>query len=126
NGLVAQRTFSGDARSCACACLPIPKPCWMPGSGKKVSRRFSHNPRQPSPRAWARRHLMTYLLALDQGTSSSRSIVFDRHGDIVAMAQQEFRQIYPSPGWVEHDPVEIWESQRGTARAVLSKAGLQA
>ena len=69
---------------------------------------------------------MTYLLALDQGTSSSRSIVFDQHGDIVAMAQQEFRQIYPRPGYVEHDPFEIWESQRDTARAVLAKAGLQA
>ncbi len=69
---------------------------------------------------------MTYLLALDQGTSSSRSIVFDQHGDIVAMAQQEFTQIYPRPGYVEHDPFEIWESQRDTARAVLDKAGLQA
>lgn len=69
---------------------------------------------------------MTYLLALDQGTSSSRSIIFDQHGDIVAMAQQEFRQIYPRPGYVEHDPFEIWESQRDTARAVLAKAGLQA
>ncbi len=69
---------------------------------------------------------MTYLLALDQGTSSSRSIVFDARGEIVAMAQQEFRQIYPQPGWVEHDPVEIWTSQRDTARQVLAKAGLQA
>lgn len=69
---------------------------------------------------------MTYLLALDQGTSSSRSIVFNQHGDIVAMAQREFRQIYPRPGHVEHDPFEIWESQRETARAVLNKAGLQA
>ena len=51
---------------------------------------------------------MTYLLALDQGTSSSRSIVFDAQGRIVAMAQREFRQIYPQPGWVEHDPMEIW------------------
>jgi len=67
---------------------------------------------------------MTYLLALDQGTSSSRSIVFDAHGDIVAMAQQEFRQIYPQPGWVEHDPFEIAESQRATVRQVLAKAGI--
>jgi len=51
---------------------------------------------------------MTYLLALDQGTSSSRSIVFDRAGHIVAMAQRELPQIYPQPGWVEHDPMEIW------------------
>ncbi|MEW6704910.1 MAG: glycerol kinase GlpK [Pseudomonadota bacterium] len=69
---------------------------------------------------------MTYLLALDQGTSSSRSIVFDAEGRIVAMAQREFRQIYPNPGWVEHDPNEIWESQLATAREALAKAGLHA
>ena len=68
----------------------------------------------------------TYLLALDQGTSSSRSIVFDRQGRIVSMAQQEFRQIYPQPGWVEHDPMEIWHSQLATARQALAQAGLQA
>ena len=66
------------------------------------------------------------LLALDQGTSSSRSIVFDAHGRILAMAQREFRQIYPRPGWVEHDPKEILESQLATARAALAKANLTA
>ena len=69
---------------------------------------------------------MTYLLALDQGTSSSRSILFDANGAIVSMAQQEFRQIYPHPGWVEHDPLELWNSQWATAREVLEKAGLTA
>ncbi|MBX9872684.1 MAG: glycerol kinase GlpK [Burkholderiaceae bacterium] len=69
---------------------------------------------------------MDYLLALDQGTSSSRSILFARDGSIVAMEQREFRQIYPQPGWVEHDPMEIWQTQLETARAVLRKAGLQA
>ncbi|MED5620779.1 glycerol kinase GlpK [Ideonella sp. BN130291] len=69
---------------------------------------------------------MTYLLALDQGTSSSRSIVFDRAGHIVAMAQREFRQIFPNPGWVEHDPEEIWASQLATAKEALAKAGLKA
>ncbi|PWF49052.1 glycerol kinase GlpK [Massilia glaciei] len=69
---------------------------------------------------------MTYLLALDQGTSSSRSIIFDRGGQIVAMAQEELPQIYPRPGWVEHDPMAIWRTQLATARAVLRKAGLQA
>ena len=69
---------------------------------------------------------MTFLLALDQGTSSSRSIVFDGDGRIVAMAQQELTQIYPQPGWVEHDPREIWRSQLATARDVLAKAGLVA
>ncbi|UUZ66833.1 glycerol kinase GlpK [Polaromonas sp. P2-4] len=61
---------------------------------------------------------MTYLLALDQGTSSSRSIVFDEQGHIVAQAQQELPQIYPKPGWVEHDPMEIWRTQLATARGL--------
>ena len=69
---------------------------------------------------------MTYLLALDQGTSSSRSIVFDVQGRIVAMAQEELTQFYPQPGWVEHDPLEIWRTQLATARAVLAKAGISA
>lgn len=69
---------------------------------------------------------MTYLLALDQGTSSSRSIVFDPNGRIVAMAQQELTQIYPQPGWVEHDPMDIWRTQLATAREALAKAGIQA
>ena len=69
---------------------------------------------------------MTYLLALDQGTSSSRSIVFDAQGKILAMAQREFRQIYPQPGWVEHDPKEIWATQLATAQEALAKAGITA
>jgi len=69
---------------------------------------------------------MTYLLALDQGTSSSRSIVFDHSGHIVAMAQRELTQIYPQPGWVEHDPMEIWRSQLATARDALAQARLEA
>ncbi len=69
---------------------------------------------------------MTYLLALDQGTSSSRSIVFDEHGHIVALAQQELPQIYPKPGWVEHDLNEIWRTQLATAREVLAKANIKA
>jgi glycerol kinase len=68
----------------------------------------------------------THLLALDQGTSSSRAIVFDVHGAIVATAQREFRQIFPQPGWVEHDPREIWASQLGTAREALAQSGLAA
>ena len=69
---------------------------------------------------------MKYLLALDQGTSSSRSIVFAPDGHIVGMAQQEFRQIYPHPSWVEHDPLEIWSSQLATMRAALKKANIRA
>ncbi len=68
----------------------------------------------------------THLLALDQGTSSSRSIVFDAHGRVVAMAQREFAQIYPQSGWVEHDPLELWASQLATAREALATAGLAA
>jgi glycerol kinase len=67
-----------------------------------------------------------YLLALDQGTSSSRSIVFDQAGSIVAMSQREIRQIFPQPGWVEHDPQELWETQLATAREALAKARLTA
>ncbi|HPG79365.1 MAG TPA: glycerol kinase GlpK [Piscinibacter sp.] len=70
--------------------------------------------------------MKTHLLALDQGTSSSRSIVFDAQGRIVAMAQREFRQIYPQPGWVEHDPREIWATQLATAQEALAKAKLTA
>ena len=69
---------------------------------------------------------MTYLLALDQGTSSSRSIVFDLQGRIVAVAQRELPQSYPQPGWVEHDPLAIWDGQLATAREALSQAGLKA
>ncbi len=69
---------------------------------------------------------MSHILALDQGTSSTRSIVFDDAGRIVAMAQRELRQIFPQPGWVEHDPEEIWQSQLATAREAIARAGLQA
>jgi glycerol kinase len=70
--------------------------------------------------------MTTHLLALDQGTSSSRSIVFDLQGRIKAMAQREFRQIYPQPGWVEHDPADLWTTQLATAREALASAGLTA
>jgi glycerol kinase len=69
---------------------------------------------------------MTYILALDQGTSSSRSIIFKPDGSVLTVAQQEFRQIYPHPGWVEHDPQEIWTSQLATARQALQQAGISA
>ena len=64
------------------------------------------------------------VLALDQGTTSSRAIVFGRDGLPLANAQQEFRQIFPQPGWVEHDPLEIWRTQRDTAALALASAGL--
>jgi glycerol kinase len=67
-----------------------------------------------------------FILALDQGTTSSRSIVFDYDGRIHAIAQQEFKQHYPQPGWVEHDPEEIWATQLATAREALQKAKLNA
>ena len=70
--------------------------------------------------------MKNHLLALDQGTSSSRSIVFDARGQIVAMAQREIRQRYPQPGWVEHDPTEIWATQLATAQEALAKAGITA
>jgi len=67
-----------------------------------------------------------HILALDQGTTSSRAIVFDRSGHIVSVAQREFRQIFPHPGWVEHDAQEIWTTQLKVASQALRKAGLTA
>ncbi len=69
---------------------------------------------------------MSAILALDQGTTSSRAIVFNHDGSIRAVAQQELRQIFPKAGWVEHDPNEIWRTQLDTARDALVKAGLTA
>jgi glycerol kinase len=66
-----------------------------------------------------------FILSLDQGTTSSRAIIFNRSGLPVASAQKEFSQIFPKPGWVEHDPKEIWSSQIGVATEALAKAGLQ-
>jgi glycerol kinase len=69
---------------------------------------------------------VSYVLALDQGTTSSRAILFDRDGLIKGVAQREFRQIFPRPGWVEHDPLEIWTSQAGVAVEALAGASLRA
>jgi glycerol kinase len=69
---------------------------------------------------------MSFILALDQGTTSSRAILFDHSGAIRATVQKEFRQIFPQAGWVEHDPLEIWASQLEVARAVIAQAGLKA
>ena len=68
---------------------------------------------------------MKYILALDQGTTSSRAIVYNQGGVAVAVAQKEFHQIFPQPGWVEHDANEIWATQSGVAAEVLARAGLQ-
>lgn len=65
-----------------------------------------------------------YILSLDQGTSSSRAIVFDRAGEIKAVHQQEFRQIFPKPGWVEHDPFEIWSSQASVIAGAITSIGI--
>ncbi|HEV8160469.1 MAG TPA: FGGY family carbohydrate kinase, partial [Pyrinomonadaceae bacterium] len=65
---------------------------------------------------------MSNILALDQGTTSSRAIVFDRQSQIISIAQKEFTQIFPQSGWVEHNPQEIWESQVQTAIEALQKA----
>ncbi len=65
-----------------------------------------------------------YIMALDQGTTSSRALIFDREGHIRSMAQKEFTQIFPQPGWVEHDPNEIWSSQVAVAAEAMSKIGI--
>ena len=69
---------------------------------------------------------MPFVLALDQGTTSSRAMVFDESGAVRAVAQAEFRQIFPQPGWVEHDPEEIWRSQLHVAREALANARIAA
>src|SRR5882762_1792382 len=69
---------------------------------------------------------MKYLLALDQGTTSSRAIIFDHAGAIKAVAQKEFPQLFPQPGWVEHDPNAIWSSQSSVAAEAILRAGLTA
>jgi glycerol kinase len=68
---------------------------------------------------------MTFILALDQGTTSSRAILFNHNGDSLTIAQQEFPQSFPQPGWVEHDPMEIWRSQLTVARAAIAQQNLQ-
>lgn len=65
-----------------------------------------------------------YILSLDQGTTSSRAILFNKAGEVVGSAQKEFSQIYPKPGWVEHDPMEIWGTQSGVAREVIERLGI--
>ncbi|MCX3265291.1 glycerol kinase GlpK [Pedobacter agri] len=67
-----------------------------------------------------------YIMSLDQGTTSSRAIIFNHNGEIVAIAQKEFTQIYPQAGWVEHNPLEIWSTQLSVAAEVIVKAGLSA
>jgi glycerol kinase len=70
-------------------------------------------------------NMKEFILALDQGTTSSRAIIFDHNGFPVASAQKEFTQFYPKPGWVEHDPEEIWSTQAGVALEAITKAGLE-
>src|SRR3712207_3676142 len=69
---------------------------------------------------------MNYILALDQGTTSSRAIIFDKNSRIISLSQKEYTQIYPRSGWVEHDPREIWETQSQMAIEALRKANLTA
>ena len=70
--------------------------------------------------------MSSYILALDQGTTSSRSILFDKAGTVIAVAQKEFTQIFPQPGWVVHDPEEIWQTQLATAKEVIAEAKISA
>ena len=66
-----------------------------------------------------------YVIAFDEGTSSARAIIFDRAGDIAAISQREFRQFYPRPGWVEHDPLEIWNTQLAVAREAMATGSVK-
>lgn len=69
---------------------------------------------------------MKYVMAFDTGTTSERAIIFDKNSNIVSVAQKEFKQIYPKPGWVEHDPMEIWSTMLGVAVEAMTKAGITA
>lgn len=69
---------------------------------------------------------MAYILAIDSGTTSCRSILFNERAEILAVGQREFTQHYPQPGWVEHDASEIWQAQLSTIREVLDRAGIHA
>ena len=73
-----------------------------------------------------RKRMKQYIMALDQGTTSSRCIIFDKEGKICSMAEKEFEQIFPQPGWVEHNPVTIWSSQLSAAMEAMSELRLTA
>ena len=62
-----------------------------------------------------------YVIAMDQGTTSSRAILFNKAGEIISVVQREYRQIYPQPGWVEHDPMDIWSTQMGVTMEAMQK-----
>ena len=67
-----------------------------------------------------------YIITIDAGTTSERAILFNRKGELVNVSQREFEQFYPKPGWVEHSPLEIWETQKFTVNEVLEKQGVHA
>src|ERR1043166_6563162 len=104
-----------------CATTPTPNTIKM-----NVPKNSASSSRLMGAYCIVARAAMTYILALDQGTTSSRAIVFDLSGAIASVAQKEFRQIFPQAGWVEHDPREIWASQIGVASEALARAGLRA
>src|SRR5487761_470750 len=93
---------------------------WRP----RRSSRLGHAERRHSERRRGGRSMSRYVGAIDQGTTSSRFIVFDKKGEIVSVAQKEHRQIYPKPGWVEHDPVEIMRNTDEMIGAALARANL--
>src|SRR5690606_41602302 len=81
---------------------------------------------RPPPTSTPFPYTTLFRSALDQGTTSSRAIIFDQQGKIAALAQKEFKQYYPQSGWVEHDAQEIWSSQLSVATEAVAKAGLKA
>src|SRR5690606_18899805 len=93
-------------------------------SGRPCGRRSASRPSMPSSSSAGcdGQSMASLILAIDQGTTSSRAIVFDADLRVGAIAQKEFRQHFPKPGWVEHDPEEIWESVVSTVKAALRKA----
>ena len=95
---------------------------WRRTTGMSSTKRLEHS----TDTGWPVMRAVHLVLALDQGTTSTRSIVFDGDFGIVAMAQESFPQHYPAPGWVEHDPEDLWRTAVSTMRAAIAKAGLRA
>src|SRR5271166_4776217 len=99
-----------------------------PGSPRALrggARHGSHSSRCNPRSEGIEETMRTHLLALDQGTTSSRALLLDSAGKVAAVAQIEFTQIFPQPGWVEHDPTEIWASQAGVTAEVISRSGIR-
>src|SRR5690349_19213198 len=126
--MLSVRSTSFALRSSACFLRSSKSPTYAPEPALKTGCAvwiLTYHPNKTQS-VQSLTNVMKAVLAFDQGTTSSRAIAFGRDGRILATAQQEFRQIFPQPGWVEHDAEEIWRTQRAVASQALAAAGLAA